>query len=87
MIGSHQCYNVYTDSLDLIKVQHLKCHQLLSKTTPCANQRPDIDNLLVMVTCFEKYGIPIIGFTNVIFSLPLITSYIHEKKTQYYFHH
>ena len=81
VIRSHQCSNVYIDSLDFSKVQHLKCHQLLSKTTPFVNQRPDIDNLLVMVTCFEKYGIPIIGFTNVIFSLPLITSYIHEKKT------
>ena len=70
MIGSHQCSNVYTDSLDFSKVQHLKCHQLLSKTTPCMNQ---------MVTCFEKYIIPIIGFTNVIFSIPLITSYIHAN--------
>ena len=79
MVGSHQYSNVYTDSLDSSKVQHLKCHQLLFKTTDCVNQRPDIDNLLVMVTCFEKYGIPIIGFTKVIFSLPLITSYIHTN--------
>ena len=79
VIGSHQCSNVYTDSLDFSKVQHLKCHQLLSKLNPCMNQRPYIDNLLVIVTCFEKYGIPIIGLTNVIFSLPLITSYIHAK--------
>ena len=80
VIGSHQCSNVYTDSLDFSKVQHLKCHQLLYKTTPCVNQRPNIDNLLVMVTCFEKYGIPIIGFTKVIFSLPLITVSIHAKQ-------
>ena len=80
MVGSHQCSNMYTDSLDFSKVQHLKCHQLLSKTSPCVNQRPYIDNLLVMVTYFKKYGIPIIGFTNVIFSLPLITSYNHAKK-------
>ena len=55
----------------------------MSSTTfpknPCVNQRSDIDNLLVMVTCFEKYGIPISGLTKVIFSLPLITSYIHAK--------
>ena len=31
VIGSHQCSNVYTDSLDFFKVQYLKCHQLLSK--------------------------------------------------------
>ena len=43
------------------------------------NQRPDIGNLLVMVTCFENCWIPIIGLTNIIFSLPLITSYIHAK--------
>ena len=80
MVGSHQCSNMYTDTLDFSKVQQLKCHQLLSKKTPCVNQRSDIDNLLVMVTCFEKYGIPISGLTKVIFSLPLITSYIHAKK-------
>ena len=50
------------------------------QTNPYMNQRPDITNLLVMVTCFEKYAIPIIGFTNVIFNLPLITSYIHAQK-------
>ena len=44
------------------------------------NQRPDIDNLLVNVTCFAKYGIPIVGFANVVFRLPLILSYIHNKK-------
>ena len=87
VIGSHQCSNVYTDSLDFSKVQHLKYHQLLSKTNPCMNQRHDIANLLVMVTCFEKYAIPIIGFANVIFNLPFITSYIHAQKKQYYFHH
>ena len=79
-VKSHQCSNVYTNYLDCSKVQHLKCHQLLSKTNPCVNQRPDIDNLLVMVICSEKYGIPIIGFTKFTFSLPLITSYIHAKK-------
>ena len=90
VIGSHRCSNVYTDSLDFSKVQHLKYYQLLSKTTPCVNQRPDIDNLLVMVICSEKYGIQIIGFTKFTFSLPLITSYIHAKKKikqQHYFHH
>ena len=79
MIEFHQCTNLFTYFLDFSKVQHLKCHQLLSKTTPCVNERSDINNLLVMVTYFEKYGILIIGLTNVIFSLPLITSYIHEK--------
>ena len=49
------------------------------KTIPCMNQRPDIDNLLVNVNCFMKYGIPIVGFTNVTFQLPLIISYIHNK--------
>ena len=71
---------MFTDSLDFSKVQHLKWRQLLPTTSPCVNQRPDIDNLLIMVTCFEKYGIPISGLTKVIFSLPLITSYIHAKK-------
>ena len=80
MIASHQCSNVFTDSLDFPKVQHFKCHQLLSKTTPCVNQRPDINNLLVMVTCFEKYRIPVIRLTNVVFSLPLITNYIHSSQ-------
>ena len=80
MIGSHQCSSVYTDSLDFSKVHHLKCHQLRSKTNPRMNQRLDIDSLLVVVTCFKKYGSLIIRFTNVIFSLPLITSYIHAKK-------
>ena len=45
------------------------------------NQRSDIDNLLVKVTCFTKDGIPIVGFANIIFQLPLIIiSYIHNKK-------
>ena len=44
------------------------------------NQRPAIDDLLVKVTCFAKYGIPIVGFTNIIFQLPLIINYIHNKK-------
>ena len=44
------------------------------------NQRPDIDNLLVKVTCFAKYFIPIVRFANEIFQLPLIISYIHNKK-------
>ena len=47
---------------------------------PCINQRPDIDNLLVKVTCYAKYGLSIAGFTNVIIQLPLIISYIHNIK-------
>ena len=79
MVASRQCSNVFTDYLDLSKVQNLKCHQILSKTTPCVNQRPDIDNLLLIITCFEKCWIPIIELNNVIFSLPLITCYVHAK--------
>ena len=63
VIEYYQCSNMFTDSLDFSKVQHLKWRQLLPTTSPCVNQRPDIDNLLIMVTCFEKYGIPIIGLT------------------------
>ena len=63
------CANVFCESMNVNKVQHLKCHQLLSKTLPCINQRPDIDNLLVKVTCYAKYDLPIPGFANVIFQL------------------
>ena len=40
----------------------------------------DVDNLHVKVTCYTKYGLPITGFANAIFQLPLIVSYIHNKK-------
>ena len=50
------------------------------KKIPFMNQRPDIDNLLVKVTCFAKYCIPIVRFANDIFQLPLSISYIHNKK-------
>ena len=54
VIEYYQCSNMFTDSLDFSKVQHLKWRQLLPTTSPCVNQRPDIDNLLLIITCFEK---------------------------------
>ena len=44
------------------------------------NKMSDVDNLHVKVTCYAKYGLPITGFVNAIFQLPLIVSYIHNKK-------
>ena len=43
------------------------------------NKRPDVDNVLVKLTCQAKYGLPITGFMNAIFQLPLVVSYIHNK--------
>ena len=80
VVESDICANVFCESLDFTKVQYLKCHQLLSKTIPGINQRPDIHNLLVNVSCYAKYGLPIARFANVIFQLQLILSYIHNKK-------
>ena len=80
VIESDLYANVFCESLDLTKVQQLKYHQLLSNIIPYINQRQNIDNLLVKVTCYAKYGLPITGFANVIFQFPLIISYIHNKK-------
>ena len=82
VIDSDLCENVFYEPLNCCKVQHLKCHQLLSKIIPCINQRPDDGNLLVKVTCYEKHGKPIVGFIRVIFQLPLSISFIHSKKIQ-----
>ena len=54
VIESDICDNVFCEPLDFVRVQHLKCHQLLLKSIPCMNQRADIDNLLINVTCFAK---------------------------------
>ena len=35
---------------------------------------------MVKVTCYNKHGTPIVGLVNVIFELPLVVSYIHNKK-------
>ena len=59
--------NVFCESLDLTKVQQLKYHQLLSNIIPYINQRQNIDNLLVKVTCCAKYGLAISWFANVMF--------------------
>ena len=80
VIDSELCANVFYEPLNCYKVQHLKCHQLLSKTIPCINQRHDNENLLVKVTCYEKHGKYIVGFIRVIFPLPLIISFIHSQK-------
>ena len=67
VIESELCANVFCEPLNCNKVQHLKCHQLLSKTIPCINQRPDNDNLLVKVTCYGKHWVPIVGLIQVMF--------------------
>ena len=41
---------------------------------------PDVDNLHEKVTCYAKYVLTITGFVSAIFQLPLIVSYIHNKK-------
>ena len=80
VIESDLYVNTFCISFAFTKVQHLKYHQLLSKTIPCINQIPNIDNLLVKVTWYAKYGLPISWFANAIFQFPLIISYIHNKK-------
>ena len=50
-IESDQCANAFYESLDFIRIHHLKCHQLFTKNIQCMNKRPDVDNLLVKVTC------------------------------------
>ena len=44
------------------------------------NKRPDVHNLLVKGTCYAKDELPITGFVNAIFQLPLIVSYNFNKK-------
>lgn len=38
VIESDQCANIFCDSLDFRRIQHLKYHQLLSKTIPYTNK-------------------------------------------------
>ena len=58
--------------IDWPKIKPLRCQQLLCSTKPCPNKRPDIDNLIVKVTCYGNVGNPIIGFCNIMVELKLI---------------
>ena len=53
---------------------------LLSKTILCTSIKHDVDKLLVKVTCYNNDGIPIVVLVNVIFEIPVIVRYIHNKK-------
>ena len=77
---SDPCANIFYESLNFTRIQYSKCPQLLSRTIQCMNKIPDNDNLIVKVTCYAKCGIPITGFVNVIFQLPMIVSHIRIKE-------
>ena len=71
LIETDQCSNVLCDKIEWTRPQHMWCQQLLYSTILCNDKRPDVNNLIIKVTCYNKNGVSIIGFVNVLVKLNL----------------
>ena len=47
------------------KIKHMRYKQFLCSTPLILNIRPDVDNLIVKISCYDKGGLVVNGYSNV----------------------
>ena len=62
-------------------IRHMKIHQLHTKCKPSPLSNPTPDQMVALVTMYDKYGKPLDGYVECIVALDLIISYIHKYHT------
>ena len=62
------------------KFKHIPCYQLLSFTIPCIKKRPDVESLIIKMTCYNLNGEAMTVFWNIINELHLIINFINKRK-------
>lgn len=78
-IENNEVSNIFRSVIDWPKIKHLRCQQLLCSTKPYHNKVPDIYNLIVKVTFYDKIENAIISFYNIMVELKLIIIFIDNK--------
>ena len=58
----------------------LKYHQLLCATIPCLNDRPEVEDMIVQISCYDSNGRPIMEYNNCMIELKYLISYVHKKR-------
>ena len=61
------------------KIKHMRCQHLLCSTSPRSNIRPDGDNLIDKLSCYDKDGLVINGYSNVLMELKCVIRFISQK--------
>ena len=81
IIDSEQASNVYRKYItSKTKIQNIRYQKCLCSTTPRSNIRPDIDNLIAKISCYDKDGLVVNGYSNVLMELKIVIKYINKKR-------
>ena len=62
------------------KIKHIRCQNLLCSTNSQCNIRPNVENLIVKISCFDKDGLVVNGYSNVLIELSFVIKFINQKK-------
>ena len=81
IIDSEQASNVYREFINnRTKIKHIRCQNLLYSTNPQCNICPNVENLIVKISGFDKDGLVVNGYSNVLIELTLVIKFINQKK-------
>ena len=77
---SDQSCNAYCSNIDTkAKIKHMRCQQLLCSSSTRSNIRPDVDNLIVTISCYDKGSLVVNGYSNVLMELKCVIRFINQK--------
>ena len=81
IIESDQSYNIYRTNIDgKTKVNHARYQQLVCSTTPTSNIQPYCDNLIVNISWYDKEGLIVNIYSNVLIESKCVVRFINRKK-------
>ena len=90
IIESDQSCNVYRSNINSkTKIKHMRYQHLLRLTSPRLNIKPDEDNLIIKTSYYDKDGLIVNGYRNVLMQLKCIVRFINKKRLRniIVFHH
>ena len=62
--------------MNITKIKHIRCQNILCSTTSKSNIRPDIDNFIVKISGYDINDLVVNGYSNVLMELKIIIRYI-----------
>ena len=77
IIESDQSCYVYSSNINAKK--KLRCQQLLYSTSSRSYIRTDVDSFIVQIICYDKDGLVVNGYSNVLMELKCIIRFINLK--------
>ena len=81
IVESDQSCNVYRSNINAkTKIKHMRCQHLLCSTSPRSNIRPDEKNLIVKISYYDKDGLVVNGYSNVLIELKCAVRFINKKR-------